>query len=418
MVKVYVGNLNSEITSRDLREHFAVYGEVEDCKKVHNKPFGFVHMRDIIAAEIAESQLSGIIIKGSRIVVRILSNKIQKFYVGNLTRDTTEYDLRKLFENEGAFVVTAEKVDERRIGFVRIEILGGFKQTNELVRILNGSFLKGNRIVVEESEMSPSTRESPHDRSIRFTDHSSRRSCSISNSSPDSQKKRRSNSPDFKSGERSIYYVENAGHADQSDQKINMKMNETMPTVSVGPRIKVEPEDYYSPPSLNSGNFLSTEKIIAEINTDFKVMHFDRSASLSKQMLETGLLTDYEFHCEGKIFPIHKAIIAGKSPVLLRNINCGNIYIKDVDSITMKLLFQFMYSGQFDVNDINPIRIMKLLAASDLYQIELVKEGLEVALVNNLDENNAVDYLTLSEELQFQNLKKVTKQFICERVTE
>merc|ERR1712142_65574 len=288
--------------------------------------------------------------------------------------------------------------------------------TNELVRILNGSFLKGNRIVVEESEMSPSTRESPHDRSIRFTDHSSRRSCSSSNTTPDCLKKRKSISPDSKTGERSIHYVENVG-PDQSDQNNNMNMNKTMPTSSVEPRIKVEPEDYVSPPSLDSGNFLSTEKIIAEINTDFKVKHFDKSASSSKHMLETGLLTDYEFHCEGKIFPIHKAIIASKSPVLLRNINCGNSYIKDVDSNTMKLLFQFMYCGQFDVNDINPIRIMKLLAAADLYKIDLVKEGLEVALVNNLDENNGVDYLTLSEELQFQNLKKVTKQFICERVS-
>merc|ERR1712142_1031035 len=139
--------------------------------------------------------------------------------------------------------------------------------TNELVRILNGSFLKGNRIVVEESEMSPSTRESPHDRSIRFTDHSSRRSCSSSNTSPDCLKKRRSNSPDSKTGERSIHYVENVG-PDQSDQNNNMNMNKTMQTGSVEPRIKVEPEDHVSPPSLDSGNFLSTEKIITEVNTD------------------------------------------------------------------------------------------------------------------------------------------------------
>ena len=51
------------------------------------------------------------------------------------------------------------------------------------------------------------------------------------------------------------------------------------------------------------------------------------------------------------------------------------LLVRDVDSGTLGLLLRFMYSGRVDVTGINPARIMKLLTAADLYQVELVREG-------------------------------------------
>ena len=69
-----------------------------------------------------------------------------------------------------------------------------------------------------------------------------------------------------------------------------------------------------------------------------------------------------------------------------------------------------MYSGRVDVDGINPAKIMKLLTAADLYQasdmskivfidiyhldqVEHVREGLEATLMENIEEDTAVDYL-------------------------
>ena len=70
-----------------------------------------------------------------------------------------------------------------------------------------------------------------------------------------------------------------------------------------------------------------------------------------------------------------------------------------------------MYSGRVDVDNINPAKIMKLITASDLYQVminregsvffvnqgflkvENVREGLEATLMENVKEDTAVDYL-------------------------
>ena len=70
-----------------------------------------------------------------------------------------------------------------------------------------------------------------------------------------------------------------------------------------------------------------------------------------------------------------------------------------------------MYSGRGDVDNINPTKIMKLITASDLYQVminregsiffvnqgflkvENVREGLEATLMENVKEDTAVDYL-------------------------
>lgn len=75
-MNIYVGNLNWNMTSEDLQELFAPYGEVTSAKIVtdkfnnnRSKGFGFVEMADDDAARTAISALHDTDIQGRKIVV-------------------------------------------------------------------------------------------------------------------------------------------------------------------------------------------------------------------------------------------------------------------------------------------------------------------------------------------------------------
>ena len=75
-MNIYVGNLNWNMTSEDLQELFAPYGEVASAKIVtdkfnnnRSKGFGFVEMTDDEAARTAISALHDTDIQGRKIVV-------------------------------------------------------------------------------------------------------------------------------------------------------------------------------------------------------------------------------------------------------------------------------------------------------------------------------------------------------------
>lgn len=75
-MNIYVGNLNWNMTSDDLNNLFAPYGEVVSAKIVtdkfnnnRSKGFGFVEMSDDEAARTAISSLNDTDIQGRKIVV-------------------------------------------------------------------------------------------------------------------------------------------------------------------------------------------------------------------------------------------------------------------------------------------------------------------------------------------------------------
>jgi len=77
MPKVYVGNLASSVTSRDLLAHFARAGEVLGALAVSDKVsglcrgFGFVEMADVSDVAVAFGLLSNSELKGQRITIEL-----------------------------------------------------------------------------------------------------------------------------------------------------------------------------------------------------------------------------------------------------------------------------------------------------------------------------------------------------------
>jgi RNA recognition motif-containing protein len=62
--KLYVGNLDYSVTTDELGELFAEYGDVTDVKIIEGKGFGFVEMSNQSEAEAAKGSLDGSDYKG------------------------------------------------------------------------------------------------------------------------------------------------------------------------------------------------------------------------------------------------------------------------------------------------------------------------------------------------------------------
>ncbi len=74
-MRIYVGNLSSEITEEELRQEFEAFGKVESINiitdKISGRPkgFGFVEMASKSEAEAALTSLNGKTLKERTIVV-------------------------------------------------------------------------------------------------------------------------------------------------------------------------------------------------------------------------------------------------------------------------------------------------------------------------------------------------------------
>lgn len=77
MPKVYVGNLASSVTSRDLLQHFSRAGEARSALAVTDKVsgrcrgFGFVDMAELADVAVAFSLLHNSELNGRRITIEI-----------------------------------------------------------------------------------------------------------------------------------------------------------------------------------------------------------------------------------------------------------------------------------------------------------------------------------------------------------
>lgn len=75
MPKVYVGNLASSVTSRDLLAHFSRAGDVQAALAVTDKVsglcrgFGFVEMPELADVVVAFSLLNNTLLNGQRIKI-------------------------------------------------------------------------------------------------------------------------------------------------------------------------------------------------------------------------------------------------------------------------------------------------------------------------------------------------------------
>ncbi|XP_047240883.1 RNA-binding protein 4.2 [Girardinichthys multiradiatus] len=146
MVKIFIGNLASDTSAKELRQLFEKYGKVSECDIVKN--FGFVHMNNLSEAEEAIRNLHQTELNGWRINVEMSKGRPKstaKLHISNLGEGVTSEHLRAKFEEFGP-VVECDIV--RNYAFVHMEKM---EDAMEAINKLDNTAFKGKLINVRLS---------------------------------------------------------------------------------------------------------------------------------------------------------------------------------------------------------------------------------------------------------------------------
>jgi len=120
------------------------------------------------------------------------------------------------------------------------------------------------------------------------------------------------------------------------------------------------------------------------------------------KMLESGYFSDVTLYVEGKPVLAHRNILSARSRVFkamfehqLTESNTGEVQIEDMEFSTVKLMLEFIYTG--NTPELTTETAMNLLSAADRYELERLKVICEEYLCKHLDEDNCLDVLVLSD---------------------
>ena len=172
--KIFIGGLSQDVEESDLKELFSKYGElasvsvIKDAETGRSRGFGFVEMIKRDEANAAISALHQTSIKGKSVSVRDAGDKKgkersprrerpkgSKMFVGGISWDTKDDDLKKLFSEHGKvldlFIMKDRETGKSKgFGFVTMSEADAKKA----IQKLNGNNFMGRNITVAEAKES------------------------------------------------------------------------------------------------------------------------------------------------------------------------------------------------------------------------------------------------------------------------
>ena len=114
----------------------------------------------------------------------------------------------------------------------------------------------------------------------------------------------------------------------------------------------------------------------------------------------------------------HKYILSKKSSVFCAMFRhdtienrTGRIMIKDISIRAMKEVLRHIYTGNVPFCDENPSDI---LMAADKYDLNILKEGCESRICDNLKLDNAIELLAVADQCQAPKLKTKAMKLIID----
>jgi len=135
-----------------------------------------------------------------------------------------------------------------------------------------------------------------------------------------------------------------------------------------------------------------------------------------EHLLDNSTLTDVTIKCDNKTLECHKAILSARSNVFqamfthdMKERKNNEILIEDLDYATVADMVRFIYAGR--LSDMAP-KAGTLLSAAEKYDIRDLKEICCNHLSANLNTEQIVDILVLSDLYKAAELKATSIQFL------
>ena len=133
-------------------------------------------------------------------------------------------------------------------------------------------------------------------------------------------------------------------------------------------------------------------------------------------VLAAGKFPDVTISCQGKQFPCHKAILAGRSTVFeamfthnMKESLENEVLVEDIGADTCEEMLFFIYSGKVKNLKENAVN---LLAAGEKYDLKELKQECEESLYLNLEVDNVIDVLVAAYHHNASNLQTRAMKFI------
>lgn len=162
----------------------------------------------------------------------------------------------------------------------------------------------------------------------------------------------------------------------------------------------------------------------AEIEDDVKQPHktLSEMSQNMNQLLQNSYFHDITFKVDGEILVAHKAILSARSRVFKAMfesplaINQEEIEISDISEESVKKMLSFIYSGE--VNHLDVRSAMELYYAADKYELNSLKDICTRVMVGNVETDNVIDIILLSNRHSDHDLEHVCITFIAKNAPE
>ncbi|KAF8771065.1 Speckle-type POZ protein B like protein [Argiope bruennichi] len=140
-------------------------------------------------------------------------------------------------------------------------------------------------------------------------------------------------------------------------------------------------------------------------------------------ILDTGSLSDFKLKVDSEVFPVHKVLLAARSPVFnamftndYKETSSGQVLISDMDADTIRRFLIYLYSDTID--DLTMENATKLYFVADKYGVLCLKEICVSFLKDNLSSSSACSFLILADQHQDDELKAVAQDYISKHNSE
>jgi len=157
----------------------------------------------------------------------------------------------------------------------------------------------------------------------------------------------------------------------------------------------------------------TVEKKLTEKNQELEKMKTTLAYDLTS-FTQNENTKDFRIIIEDQEFPVHKFLLAARSPtlaeILKNNPEVENLNLVDISVEIFEIILKFLYTDELPVED--GTNFVHLFAATGKLQIQELKKFAALRLIDQIDDENALEILKLSNIYDHDELKQKAFQQI------